>query len=132
METKKLLGENHSVRLAACPVCSGALTVSRLECPECEIALEGHFSGSRLGLLPAEHQEFVEVFVACEGSIKAVEEALGISYPTVKKRLDEVIQALGKDALKVARRQNRREEILKKIEEGNLSAKEGARILKEM
>ena len=84
-----------------------------------------------MGLLPPAQQEFVEVFVLCGGSIKAVEEALGISYPTVKKKLEEVVQSLGTDLLKQARGTNRRDEILKRIENGELSAKDGAKLLKE-
>jgi hypothetical protein len=124
--------EKSKVRLVACPLCARSLSVVRLKCEHCDIAIEGAFSGSKLGLLPPAQQEFVEVFILCGGSIKAVEEVLGISYPTVKKKLDEVIQSLGQDALKLAKVSNRRDDILKKIETGELSAKDGAKLLKEI
>lgn len=122
--------EKPVLRLTNCPSCAQPLRVSRLECPHCQISIEGTFTGSRLGLLPPNQQEFVEVFLSCGGSIKAVEEALGISYPTVKKKLEEVVQALGTDAVKYARMTSKREEILKGIENGVLSAKQGAKLLK--
>ncbi|MHC5058650.1 MAG: DUF2089 family protein [Planctomycetota bacterium] len=117
-------------RLATCPICAEPLRVARLHCDRCEIAVEGNFSGSRLGLLPPAQQEFVEVFIACGGSIKAVEAELGISYPTVKKRLEEVQHALGADAVEAARARKGRDAILKRIESGKLSAREGAKLLK--
>lgn len=123
--------EKIALRLVNCPNCSQSLHVTRLECECCQLKLEGRFTGSKLGLLPPAQQEFVEVFVLCGGSIKAVEEALGISYPTVKKKLEEVVQSLGTDLLKQARGTNRRDEILKRIENGELSAKDGAKLLKE-
>ena len=95
-----------------CPVCSGDLVVTRLYCPSCETTLEGSFAlgSSRLQeafspeqlrtLLPFSHltQEqlyFVLTFVRCEGRFNRMEEELGLSYPTLRSRLDELIRALG-------------------------------------
>jgi hypothetical protein len=95
-----------------CPVCSADLVVTRLYCPSCETSLEGSFAlgSSRLqeaftaeqlrSLLPFSHlsQEqlyFVLTFVRCEGRFNRMEEELGLSYPTLRSRLDELIRALG-------------------------------------
>jgi hypothetical protein len=95
-----------------CPVCSGDLVVTRLFCPSCETTLEGSFAlgSSRLqeafspeqlrSLLPFAHltQEqlyFVLTFVRCEGRFNRMEEELGLSYPTLRSRLDELIRAMG-------------------------------------
>jgi hypothetical protein len=80
---------------SVCPVCGGKLEATRLECADCEIAIEGRFSTGRLGSLPAETQDFIETFIKCRGNIKEVERELGISYPTVRARLDAAIRALG-------------------------------------
>jgi hypothetical protein len=78
-----------------CPVCGEGLTVARLHCPNCDTSIEGHFTLGRLSHLNADQLSFVETFIRCEGTIKRVEKELGISYPTVRSRLEEVIRALG-------------------------------------
>lgn len=118
--------------MALCPSCSTQLRVRRLVCPECGLAVEGEFATGRLALLAPEQQRFVEIFVTSRGNIREVEQVLGISYPTVRKRLDEVIEALGTEAVESAEETNRRNEILSQIERGELSAKEGARLLREL
>ena len=80
-----------------CPVCQGRLIVNRLQCPDCDTTIEGRFSLGRLALLSAEQLEFVEVFLRCDGKIKRVEEELGVSYPTVRNRLNEIIVSMGYD-----------------------------------
>lgn len=79
----------------ACPVCGEGMIITRLYCPNCDVTLEGRFGLGRLALLTPEQLEFVVMFLRCDGKIKRVEEELGVSYPTVRSRLDEVIQALG-------------------------------------
>ena len=78
-----------------CPSCSGNLTVSRLRCPDCEINLDGEFAMPALLRLSPAQIDFVEVFIKNRGVIREVERELGVSYPTVRARLDEVIAALG-------------------------------------
>ena len=78
-----------------CPVCSHELSVSRLNCTFCPTKIEGDFTTCKFCRLPNEQREFVEVFIKCRGNIKDVEKELGISYPTVRNRLDAVIEALG-------------------------------------
>ncbi|MCD4687067.1 MAG: DUF2089 domain-containing protein [Anaerolineae bacterium] len=78
-----------------CPVCGEAMTIAELKCDNCDISLKGRFSFGRLALLTPEQLEFVEVFLRCEGKLKAVGKLLSVSYPTVRSRLDEVIMAMG-------------------------------------
>lgn len=83
-------------RVSACPACGHAeFRIERLACTNCGTAVEGSFSVSRLATLPEEHIAFVETFLKCRGNIKEVERELGISYPTVRSRLDKVIALLG-------------------------------------
>ncbi len=82
--------------IGKCPVCEHSqYEIAKLRCRNCGTTVEGSFGSSRLGSLPAEHQEFIEIFIKCRGNIKDVERELGISYPTVRGRLDRAIQALG-------------------------------------
>src|ERR1700732_5381380 len=78
-----------------CPSCDGNLTVARLDCPDCSISIEGEFAPPALLKLTRAQIDFIEVFIKNRGIIREVERELGISYPTVRARLDEVIQALG-------------------------------------
>ena len=81
--------------IGQCPICKETLEVTRLHCPNCDTTLEGHFVLGRLSQLSAEQLAFVETFVRCEGKINRVGEELGVSYPTVRSRLTDVIRALG-------------------------------------
>jgi hypothetical protein len=68
--------------------------VSRMTCPECQISVDAVFPSPRLGCLPSEHQRFIELFVLAGGNLKQLAEQAGVSYPTVRSRLDKVIDAL--------------------------------------
>lgn len=83
--------------ISKCPVCQNELTITRLHCNNCHIEINGEFSLSRLNVLTKEQLNFVEVFLKNQGSIKAIEKELDISYPTVKKILNEVLQSMGYD-----------------------------------
>ncbi len=84
--------------LGICPVCGEPLTITRLHCRACDTTIEGQFYTGRLSQLNPDQLQFVETFLQCEGKIKAVEEKLGISYPTVRSRLRDVITAMGYEA----------------------------------
>lgn len=78
-----------------CPICDSALTITRLQCGQCGTGIDGAFVPGRLGSLDREQVQFVETFMKCRGKIKDVEQELGISYPTVVARLNEVVRAMG-------------------------------------
>jgi hypothetical protein len=78
-----------------CPVCGETLTVTRLHCRGCDSALEGQFSLGRFYQLSPEQLAFVETFIRCEGKLTRVQDELGMSYPTARGRLTDVIRALG-------------------------------------
>jgi len=112
-----------------CPVCSGELHVARLACDACHTGLEGKFSLGRFSRLSKEQIAFVEAFLACRGKIKDVEQVLGVSYPTVVARLDEVVSAMGFETHESASSPAQaaaRKEILEKVASGKLDAAEAA------
>ncbi len=78
-----------------CPVCGDELYVERLSCVQCGTAIEGTFIPHRLTRLSPEQWDFIELFVRLEGKFNRVQEELGLSYPTVRNRLHEVIRAMG-------------------------------------
>ena len=112
-----------------CPLCQGQLVPVRLQCDSCEVILDGRLPISRLVLLTTSQQEFVEAFLLARGNIKEVERELGISYPTVRKRLDQVVEALGHAPATQRRDQ---EEILDAIENGDMTAQEGIAAMRKL
>ena len=82
---------------AVCPSCSKPLKLLRLSCPSCSVHVEGDFELSPLAKLPADDQAFVIAFVRHHGTIKKMESLFGISYPTVKNRLNAIAAALDRD-----------------------------------
>jgi hypothetical protein len=79
---------------ARCAECDRPMEVSRMACPACDIRLEGDFEVPALARLSLEDQAFVTAFVRHHGSIKKMESLFGISYPTVKNRLNAVTKQL--------------------------------------
>lgn len=81
--------------ISTCPVCEGELTISRLHCRSCGTALEGEFGVGRFGRLSKEQLALLESFLRSRGNLKEMERELGISYPTVRGRVDALVRALG-------------------------------------
>lgn len=111
-----------------CAICEGTLKIERLACESCGCAIEGDFSQTRLGRLQPEEQRFIELFVTLSGSLKDMASALGISYPTVRNRLDGVIASLEK---LIEEDKNRREGLIDGVERGEIRPDLAARILEE-
>ncbi len=78
----------------SCPSCGGSLAVKRLRCERCETEVEGSYALPALASLAPEDQEFVVEFVEASGSLKEVARLFDVSYPTVRNRLDEIIEDL--------------------------------------
>ena len=81
--------------ISVCPVCQGELMISRLHCRSCGTALEGEFGVGRFGRLSREQLSLLESFLRSRGNLKEMERELGISYPTVRSRVDALVRALG-------------------------------------
>ena len=108
---------------AQCPVCGESMVVTKLRCSHCGTELSGEFSPCRFCRLEEKHLQFVETFLRCRGSIKEVERALGVSYPTVKNMLDAALSALGLDEkpeLRALREKEERSEILQRLSNGEI------------
>jgi hypothetical protein len=102
------------------------VTVERVRLVDSDIAIEGSFSLPPLANLSAEDQVFVMAFVRCHGSIKEMEEMFGISYPTVKNRINRIARQLEfVEILKVSPQ----EETIAELERGEISADEAIRRL---
>lgn len=119
--------------LTRCPVCQNELTIVRLHCEACDTALEGRFGGGPFAHLTREQTDFVLTFLRCEGKLNRVEQELGLSYPTLRNRLLEIIRTLGyepgrDDGVDVS--EDRRRQVLEDLDSGRLSADAAMRILR--
>lgn len=115
-------------RLKHCPVCDSNMEIVEYHCPTCDISIKGRFGVGDLAALSVTQQEFVKVFVCSGGNIKEVERVLGISYPTVKSRLNEISKVL---CNKVHRDTGRNSlDILAKLEKGELSVNDAVKAIK--
>jgi len=81
--------------ISTCPVCSSELSVTRLHCGTCGTTLEGEFSVGRFGRLSREQLALLESFLRSRGNLRDMERELGISYPTVRSRVEALVRALG-------------------------------------
>ena len=116
-----------------CPVCRSEMEITRLHCSTCDTTIEGRFSGGPIAHLPSEHLDFIVTFVRCEGKINRMEQELGLSYPTIRNRLHEVIRALGYEPGKdepVEVSPETRSTVLADLEAGKISADDAMRILR--
>lgn len=131
--------------LTKCPVCTHQLKAVKLHCQSCGTQIENTFDFPKIMHLSKEQLEFVEVFILSRGNIKDVEKALNLSYPTVRAKLDQVIEALsdGKptgststatqdpsDKKRKDLDSNQRQSVLDQLEKGELSAEEALELLK--
>lgn len=103
------------------------LIVERVRLKEGDIALEGNFDLPPLARLTMEDQIFVTAFIRSHGSIKDMEELFGISYPTVKNRLNRISQMLEFVDINPPAS---RTEILGQLEHGELSVEEAVEKLR--
>ncbi|WP_261342043.1 DUF2089 domain-containing protein [Thalassoglobus neptunius] len=77
-----------------CPYCSQKLNVTEMSCSCCEVSIRAEFPESRLSSLPTEHQRFIEMFILAGGNLKEIAQLTGVSYPTVRSRLNKIIETL--------------------------------------
>ena len=117
-----------------CPVCHETLYATRLHCRNCETTLDGSFMFSGLFQLEAEQLNFVETFIRCEGKFNRMEKEMGLSYPTLRTRLHEIIRALGypvggeeENILS----QNERNRVLDDLSSGNISVEDAVVLFNE-
>ena len=116
--------------VGTCPSCQAPMHVRKLECGFCGVSVEGHFEAGPLARLDPEQLHFVEAFLRARGKIKDVEVELGISYPTVVGRLNDVLVALGFEAGEDPKAGDRRQRILDDLSAGRIGAVEAAEQLR--
>jgi hypothetical protein len=86
-----IMKNNPAIR---CPVCQAAMVPIQLHCSGCEISVSGRFPSNEFAALAEDDLHFLRIFVLCEGRIREMESALGVSYPTIKTRLAQLKETL--------------------------------------
>jgi len=121
--------------LGKCPVCDEKMVISRLTCPHCGTAVEGRFQSCKFCALTPQQRDMVEIFLKVRGNIKEVERELGISYPTVRNRLEDIVRSLGyrlAPAPEEERLAAKRKEVLDALSAGEITAEEAAKRLRSL
>ena len=127
-----------NTELTRCPSCHQPLQVTELTCSACDLRLQGHFErGCRFCALDPDQRQLLDIFLSCRGVIRDMEKALGVSYPTVRGRVDALLTALGYAPTKAeaATKEEiavRRREIIDQLQAGDLTPEQAADALKEL
>jgi len=131
---------------AECPFCSGDLVVRDYYCRGCDTTFRGQFSPGavsefeeaklpvlrRFALLSPEQLELLEAFVLCEGKLNRLQEEVGLSYPTLRSRMNEILLVMGVSPQEEEKAQRlERRQVLDDLATGKLGADEAALLLRE-
>ena len=116
-----------------CPVCDLPLSISELRCRGCGTTLRGEFALTRCSFcnLPPEQLRFLELFLRCRGNLRDVERTLGLSYPTVRARLDALLTTLGYTPAVSPDTGEQRREVLEALDAGRVTADEAIALLED-
>ncbi|QSX07055.1 DUF2089 domain-containing protein [Sedimentibacter sp. zth1] len=117
--------------IGKCPICNNELIVTELSCKSCKTKISGEFFLDKFCRLDKEKRYFAEIFIKNRGNIKEIEKELGISYPTVRKLLDEVIIALGYNT-KSEPSDSEKNEVLEKLSKGEISSDEALKLISDL
>lgn len=116
--------------LTNCPYCNDDFLIKEVECQGCHTQIKGNFKSNRFHMFNPEDLLFIEIFLKNEGNIKLMEKDLGISYPTVKSRLKNIIKILGYQEEDSSSKQ--RLKILNELSEGKIDVKEAIKNMRDM
>ena len=118
---------NNKRTLKQCPVCAGRMAISELSCDSCGTSVKSRFEPCGVCQLSDEMYRFLLVFVKTRGSIKEMEKELGVSYPTVRARIDDLQRQMGFQTPEVTESAR---EVLDLLEKGEISTEEAEARLK--
>jgi hypothetical protein len=116
-----------------CPACSGELRITQLRCERCDTAVDGWFAHDRLVNLEEPYASVLELFLKVRGNVKEMERMLGLSYPTIRSRIEEALDAAGFSKGHSAEDvKSHRLSVLEQLRLGHISAAEAAIQLKKL
>ncbi len=109
--------------LERCPSCGEALEVRGLRCSACGTEVHGRFAPCPFCRLTPDQTVFLQMFVQARGNLTELEKILGVSYPTVRGKLDEIIALVGAPPVRPPRADRR--SVLERIATGDLTPEQG-------
>jgi hypothetical protein len=121
-----------------CPACKGDLVVTQQACMDCGTTIVGQFEPNIFSKLSPENLTFLELFIKNKGNVKEMERESGMSYWTIRNRLNEILDELGfenKDidpAISPGKLKSSRQKILKRLEKGEIDADEATDLIKQL
>jgi hypothetical protein len=120
--------------LESCPSCGSELLVTRMSCPSCGTVVTGTWAPCRFCRLSPEHTQLLEAFLRSKGNVKEMARDLGNSYWTVRKQLDDLIEALGYEPSSPPPEDTTeaQAEILDQLDRGEITAAEAAELLSDL
>ncbi len=119
-----------------CPACHGLLSPTVLSCGHCNIRVEGPFQLNEFATLSPEDLHFLRIFIRCEGRVRDMEPALGLSYPTIRSRLTQLKNKLVGDfeareeESKNTQRPPSTEDVLARLEKGEITFDQAMKLIK--
>ncbi len=117
-----------------CPFCGGEVTVTRVNCRDCDTTIEGRFSVGAFAQLTHKQLKFIETFVLCEGKINRMENELKLSYPTIRNRLHEIIRSMGHEPGaedESGLSEDQRRKVLEDLDAGKINYDDAIKLLEE-
>ena len=117
--------------LEECPACGSDLIITQLSCTRCTTVVNGHFQATPFARLSVDQLHFLEIFVKSKGNVKEMERELGTSYWAIRNQINDLIKELGFDAepLDTSESAQERHDILQRVENGELTIQEAAKLL---
>jgi hypothetical protein len=119
-----------------CPACSGELEITQMKCSRCGTELSGRYAVGRLVNLSEPYASVLELFLRLRGNVKAMERQLGLSYPTIRARLEEAFDAAGLvRGAQVGGPETQKQQqtaILRQLQEGVIPASEAIEKLRQL
>jgi hypothetical protein len=117
-----------------CPSCQHDLSITRLTCQNCGTEVTGSYTPDFLWRLSPNDFDFIVLFIKTRGNIKEMERALGISYWSIRSKLNEIVEQLGleDEGQQLEETTNQRQVILEQLNSGLISVQEAAAMLEKL
>jgi hypothetical protein len=118
-----------------CPACGGPLVITEIKCSNCHLKMQGEFKPGLFSTLSDDQLTFVRAFLRVRGNLSEMEKVLGVSYPTIRNKLEEINQALERaeqtpDPLPMPAPNSPRNAILQRLASGEIDAAQALEQLK--
>ena len=118
-----------------CPACGGSLVITEIQCSNCHLKMQGEFKPGLFSTLSDDQLTFVRAFLRVRGNLSEMEKVLGVSYPTIRNKLEEINQTLERaeqTPVIALPSNNERSAILNKVAAGELDAAQALELLKDL